>query len=59
MKVHIKAWETGDWFEVEVDGEPYPLCSGHSIHYVDLIPLLERAGVTVTREEVPSDEDDE
>jgi hypothetical protein len=43
---------SGDWYEVEVDGEPFDLCSHHSIDYADCIELLRLAGVEVTEEEI-------
>lgn len=58
MKVHIRAWDAGDWYEVAVDGKPFPLCSGHSISSHDCIELLKMAGVEVTEESVPSEDEE-
>jgi hypothetical protein len=47
VAAHIQINDGDDWVEVFVDGEPFPLSSGHSINEHDLVRLLRSLGHTV------------
>jgi hypothetical protein len=51
MTVHVKRWESGDWFEVLIDGKVK--VRGHSVYYEELLRAL---GIPFTEEDVPDEE---
>jgi hypothetical protein len=58
MKITLKSWSAGDWYELSVEGRPDLEHAGHSIPDFVWLELLRNLGVSVVEEEVSSDDDD-
>lgn len=55
MTITLRDWETGDWFELYVNGEM--IHAGHDLPRAVLFDLLKELGAEVFEESVPCEDE--